>query len=141
MRYSTISAIGSFTALSPASTDWLFLVPSECSGGGDVDLRTDVEDAPGADGGLIQSPLDAAQIITLSGRLLINSAGDDAGYYAAEDTLFASLKAALDAMKAAPDDLVHSGGSLSCWKYSRIGDGRDGLLKTVMFDLVVDVFA
>lgn len=138
MRYSTITAIGDFTALSPASTDWLFLDPAQCTGGGDATLRTNVEDAPGTDGVLVFPPLDGAQIITLAGKLLIGSAGDDAGYFAAEDALFASLKSALDALKTAPDDLAHSGGTLSVWKYSAIDSGREGILKTVTFSLVVD---
>lgn len=135
MRYSSITAIGDFTAFTPASTDWLFLVPAECSGGGDASLRTDVEDAAGQDGVFVFPPLDGAQIITLSGRLVIGSSGD---YGSAEDTLFASLKSALDSLKTAPDDLVHSGGSLSVWKYDPITEGRDGILKTVSFGLIVD---
>lgn len=139
MRYSTISEIGSFTALSPVSTDYLLIDPARCSGGADAPLRTTVEDAPGADGALIFPPLDGAQIITLAGRLRILSASDDAGYFAAIDTLLASLKTALDAMKSAPDDLIHSAGTLSVWKYAPIDTAWEGAAMLVTFGLVVDV--
>lgn len=138
MRYSSISAIGDFTALSPASTDWLHLDPTACTGGGAAPLRTSVEDKPGADGVLVFPPLDGAQIITLSGILVIRSAGDESGYFTAMDSLFASLQSALAALKTAPDDLVHSGGTLSVWLYSALSDGWQGLSKTVTFGLVVD---
>lgn len=137
MRYSTISAIGDFTALSPASTDYLHLDPSACTGGVAAPLRTNVEDKPGADGPLIFPPLDGPQIITLSGVLVVRSA-TGAGYFTAMDTLLASLQSALDALKTAPDDLVHSGGTLSVWLYSAISDGWEGMGKTVTFGLVVD---
>jgi hypothetical protein len=138
MRYSSISAIGDFTALSPSSTDYLHLDPARCSGGADATLRTTVEDAPGADGVLIEPPLDGAQIITLAGVLVIRSDGSESGYFSALDTLFGSLKTALDALKAAPDDLVHSGGTLSVWKYAPIDTSFSGLLMSVTFGLVVD---
>lgn len=143
MRYSTISAIGDFTALSAASTDYLHLVPSRCSGGADAPLRTTVEDAPGLDGALIFPPFEGAQIITLSGDFVIKSAGDESGYLAAQDTIFGSLKTALAALKAAPDDLVHSGGSLKVWKYASIDTGWDDDAKilSVTFGLIVDAFA
>jgi hypothetical protein len=139
MRYGTISAIGAFTALSDASADYLRIVGDRCSGGDDAPLRTIVEPAPGLDGPLIFPPLDDAQIITLAGDLIITSASDEAGYIAAEDTLLASLKAALDLMKSAPDALVYSGGTLRVWKYAPIDGGRNGMLKSVTFGLVVDV--
>jgi hypothetical protein len=141
VRYNTISAIGDFTALSSASGDYLALDPKRCDGGGDAPLRTTVEPAPGEDGALIFPPLDDAQIITLGGDLIIISAGDESGYFAAIDTLYASLKTALDALKTAPDDLVHSAGSLKVWKYAPIADGWEGTLKQVTFGLAVDVFA
>lgn len=143
MRYSTISAIGGFTAINGGATDYLHLVPSNCSGGADAPLRTTVEDAPGLDGALIFPPFDGAQVITLSGDFVIKSAGDESGYLAAQDTLFGSLKSALDALKTAPDDLVHSGGSLKVWKYAPIDTSWDDNAKilSVTFSLIVDVFA
>jgi hypothetical protein len=139
VRYSTISQIGSFAALTPASGDYLALDPAACQGGGDAPLRTTTEQRAGGDGVYIFPPFDDAWIITLSGKLVITSAGDESGMFAAEDTLFASLKAALDALKAAPDDLVHSGGTLSVWKNAPIVDARDGLDLRVTFGLIVDV--
>lgn len=137
MRYSTISAIGSFTALSPASSDYLWLDPSRCSGGVDAPLRTTVEPAPGADGVLIEPPLDDAQIITLSGRLIVTS--DAQGVFSSAcDTLLASLKTALDALKASPGNLVHAGGTLSVWKYAPLDTTFDGAAMYVTFALVVD---
>lgn len=138
MRYSTISAIGDFTALSAATADWLRLDPARCDGGADAPLRATVEPAPGVDGALVFPPLDDAQIITLAGDLMITSSGSDAGYFSAIDTLLASLKSALDALKTAPDDLVHSGGTLSVWKYTGITTGWAGLIMSVTFGLVVD---
>lgn len=139
MRYSSISAIGDFTALSPASTDWLRLNPARCSGGDDAPLRITIEQAPGYDGVLIEPPLDDAQILTLAGELIITSDGSESGYFSALDTLFGSLKSALDAMKAAPDDLVHSGGTLSVWKYAPLDKSVNGTLMSVTFGLIVDV--
>lgn len=141
MRYSSISAIGDFTALTPASIDYLRLDPTRCAGGDDAPLRVTVEPAPGEDGALIFAPLDDAQILTLAGDLVITSSGTEAGYFAALDTLFGSLKTALDALKTAPDDLVHSGGTLKVWKYAQIDSSWTGIVKSVTFGLVVDVFA
>jgi hypothetical protein len=139
VRYSTISAIGVFTALSSATPDYLHIDPTRCSGGADAPLRTSVEPAPGADGALIFPALDDAQIITLAGDLVITSAGDESGYFSALDTLIAALKSALDALKAAPDDLVHSGGTLSVWKYAPLETSWGGITQSVTFGLVVDV--
>lgn len=141
MRYSTITTIGAFTALSASTTDWLRLDPTKCDGGEDADLRTTIEDAPGLDGGLVFPPLDSAQIITLVGDLIIRSATTDSGYFAAQDTLLASLKSALATLKTTPGNLVHAGGTLKVWKYSKISSSYQGALKTVTFGLVVDVFA
>jgi hypothetical protein len=139
MRYSTISAIGDFTAFTPADSDYLLIVPSRCSGGADAPLRTTVEPAPGADGALIFPPLDDAQILTLAGDLVITSDGSESGYFDAIDTLLASLKSALDALKTAPDDLVHSAGTLSVWKYAPLDTSFEGTVMSVTFGLVVDV--
>jgi hypothetical protein len=141
VRYSTISAIGGFSALTSATPDYLALDANRCSGGADAPLRTTIEPAPGADGALIFAPFDDAQIITLAGDLTITSDGSDAGYFAALDTLLASLKAALDALKAAPDDLVHSGGTLKVWKQAPLETSWAGITMSVTFGLVVDVFA
>lgn len=139
MRYTSISQIGTFTALDEGSTDYLRLVPGSCSGGADAQLRTTVEPAAGIDGPLIFPALDDAQIITLAGDLIINSAGTEPDYFDAIDTLLASLKSALDALKSAPDDLVHSGGTLSVWKYAPIDTTWAGITMSVTFGLVVDV--
>jgi hypothetical protein len=141
MRYGTLSAIGGFTALTEASTDYLRIDAGRCTGGDDAPLRTTVEDAPGDDGALILPAFDGAQIITLGGDLIIKSATDLSGYITAEDTLLASLKSALHAMKATPDDLVWSGGSVKVWKYAAIDGSRQGMLKGVTFSVIVDVFA
>lgn len=145
MDYKSISGIGGFAALTAASADYLAIAPSRCSGGGDAPLRTTVEDAPGADGVLILPPLDGAQIITLAGDLFVTSTGHsaEAGYDAAVQALFTSLKAALDALKTAPGNLVHSGGTLKVWKYGPLDDAWDdsGHMCSVTFSLIVDVFA
>lgn len=141
MRYSSITAIGGFTDLDPSADDWLRLDPARCSGGADAPLRTIVEDAPGADGALIFPPLDGAQIITLAGDIIVTSDGTEAGYFSALDAVLADLKSALDAMKAAPDDLVHSGGTLSVWKYAPLDTSFANNLQSVTFGLVVDVSA
>lgn len=140
-RYSSISAIGSFTAINEGATDYLRLDPTKCTGGADPPLRTSIEQAPGADGALILPPLDDAWIITLAGDLIIRSASTEAAYFTALDTLLALLKTDLDALKAAPGDLVHSGATLKVWKYAPISDSWAGIIKSVTFGLVVDVFA
>lgn len=139
MRYGSIGTIGTFDALSPgAATDFLHVVPARCSGGGDAPLRTDYEEASGQDGIFVFPPFDDAQIITLAGDLVIRSAGDESGYLDAIDTLYASLKAALDAMKAAPDTLTHSGPDLLVWKYAPIVESWNDALMQVTFGLIVD---
>lgn len=138
MRYSTISAIGGFTALTPATADYLRIDPARCTGGADAPLRTTVEPAPGANGVLIFPPLDDAQIITLAGDLIITSTVVEAGYFSAVDTLLAAIKSALDALKTAPDDLVHSAGTLSVWKYAPLDTSWAGTIMSVTFGLVVD---
>lgn len=139
MRYNTITAIGTFTALEGAAADYLHLVPSRCSGGDDAEVDMDMEPAAGADGVDVFSILDGQMPITLSGDLLITSTGVDAAYLAAVDTLLASLKTALNALKAAPDDLVHSGGTLSVWKRGKLDPVWDDDTKilSVTFGLLV----
>jgi hypothetical protein len=141
MRYSTITQIGAFTALTSSSADYLYLDPTKCTGGADAPLRTTVEPAPGLDGALILPPLDDAQIITLSGVLVITSAGTEPGYFTAIDTLLASLKSALDALKTAPGNLVSSDGTVKVWKYAPLDTTWAGLQMSVTFGLIVDVFA
>lgn len=141
MRYSTISQLGDFTAFTLASTDYWQLDASQCSGGDDADLRTTVEDAPGQSGVYVEPPLGGQQIITLKGPLEINSDGSETGYLAAQDTLFAALRAALDAMMVAPDDLVSSDGTLKVWKYSKLDHEWSGIVMVPFVSVVVDPFA
>jgi hypothetical protein len=144
IRYEAISAIGAFTKLSNSVPDYLAIDPSACSGGGDADVRTTEEDAPGADGSLIEPPLDSAQIITLAGDLVVTSTGlsSEAGYKAAVETLFEELRAALNTGKAAPINLVHPGGTLKVWKHGRLDDSWPSFwVCRVMFSVIVDVFA
>lgn len=140
IRVSSITAIGTFTALSPATPDWLRLVPGRCTGLADADLRTDVEDAPGQDGALVFAPLDGQQPITLGGDLIITSDGSDPGYMEAAETLFAVLQTALAALKAAPDDLTWPTGSMSVWKNGKLEPTFDenSKLTAVTFGLIVD---
>lgn len=144
IRYEEISAVGSFTALSETAGDYWAIDPDRCTGGGDADLGTVEEDAPGQDGVLIEPPLDEAQIITLSGPLVVTSTGLSAetGYKEAVETLFESLKSAINAGKTAPIDLTHPGGTLKVWKHSKVGDAWSGFwICTVTVSLAVDVFA
>lgn len=141
MRYSTISQIGAFTALNGATSDYLYLDPARCSGGADAGLRTTEEPAPGQDGALILPAFDDVWPIVLGGPFVIRSATTETGYIAALDTILASLKSALNALKAAPDDLVHSGGTLKVWKHNALETTFQNAQMTVTFGLVVDVFA
>ncbi len=134
IRFGSVTAIGSFTALTSSSTDYLSLTPSRC-----VDtptLRTTVEDAPGAPGVLVFPPLRGARILTFGGQVVIRSDGSDSGYYSAIDTLVASLESALAAMEGAPDDVDHSGGSLSCWAYAPNAPTWDDITRLCTFSLV-----
>lgn len=134
VRFGSVTAIGAFSALTPASTDYLSLTASRC-----VDtpsLRTTVEDSPGASGVIVFPPLDGARILTFGGEVVIRSDGSESGYYAAIDTLVASLESALASMKAAPDDVDHSGGSLSCWLYAPNVPTWDDITRIVTFSLV-----
>lgn len=140
MRVSTIEQIGVFTALSPtAAPDWLRLDPGRCSGVSDKPLRTTVEPVAGGDGAFVFPPLDDAQIMTLGGDLIITSVSGDPFYMDAVDALFASLKAALDALKTAPGPLVSNDGTAAIWKYAPLDSSWQGALMGVTFGLVVDV--
>jgi hypothetical protein len=145
MRYRTISQIGAFTALSSSVDDYLAIAPSRCSGGGDAPTRVTEEDAPGQDGSLILPVFDGPQIITLAGDMVVMSTGlsSETGYREAIDTLVASLKSALTALKAAPDDLVHAGGTLRVWKHGELDEAWDDFetICSVTFSVIVDVFA
>ncbi len=134
IRFGSVTAIGSFTALTSSSTDYLSLTPSRC-----VDspsLRTTVEDQPGGPGVLVFPPLRGARILTFGGQVVIRSDGSDSGYYTAIDTLVASLETALASMEAAPDDVDHSGGSLSCWTYAPLLPTWEDVVRVVTFGLV-----
>jgi hypothetical protein len=146
IRYAEISAIGDFTAfeLGPSSLDYLAIDPTACSGGGDADTRVDDdEDAPGSDGSLIFPRLDGSQIITLVGDIVVHSVETTGStYFAAIEAVYESLRAALNAMKAAPDDLVHPGGSLPVWKHGRLDDSWPSFhICRVTFSVKVDAFA
>jgi len=134
IRFGSVTAIGDFTALTAASTDYLSLTPSRCVDAGS--LRTTVENKPGGDGVYVFPPLDGARILTFGSQVVIRSTGSESSYYAAIDTLVASLESALDAMKAAPDDVVHSGGSLSAWLYAPLVPAWDDTTRLVAFSLV-----
>lgn len=142
--YQKITGIGAFTALSNADADYLALDPSRCTGLGDAALRTTTYDAPGEDGELIFPALDGQHIITLVGDIVCTSAdtGTMDDYFAAVDTLYASLKSALDGMKSTAGDLVTAGGTLKVKKYGPADDAWQNFwVCSVTFSLIVDVFA
>lgn len=144
IRYQAITGIGSFTALSNSSSDYLALDPARCSGLGDAPLRTTVYDAPGQDGALIFPPLDGQKVITLGGDLIVTSTGstNETGYFAAVDTLYASLKSALDSAKGSVQDLVTPGGTLKFRKHGPLDEEWVNYWAcAVTFSLIVDVFA
>lgn len=138
MRVSTISAIGGFTAVNGGATDSVRFLPGRSSVP-EPDLRPDVEDAPGADGILIIGDiLEGPQILTLGGYLDIQSDGSESGYLNAIDTLYAALKAGLDAMRASSQALVHSGGSLNCRYYNPLTPSWEDAIKYVTFGVIVE---
>lgn len=142
--YQKITGIGSFTALTNADADYLAIDPSRCTGLGDAALRTTAYDAAGEDGENIFDALDGQHVITLVGDLICTSAdsSDMDAYFAAVDTLYASLKSALDGMKSTPGDLVTNGGTLKVRKWGPAEDGwQNYWLCSVTFSLIVDVFA
>lgn len=145
MRPSTITQIGTFTALSiDVADDYLALRPSKCNIG-EAPIRMTQEPAPGEDGALIEPPLDDLWTPTLVGDLVVTSTGlsSEAGYREAMDTLLASLRSAVNDAKTAPQDLVHSGGTLKFWKYGPVMDAWDDFENTceVTFSIAIDVFA
>ena len=144
----SITAIGTFTAfdnsyLNAGLADYLAIDPSQCSGFGDASLRTTVFDAPGEDGELIFPPKDGPLILTLYGDLVVTSVGGtDPAYFTALTNLYTSLKTALDALKTAPADLVHSTGSMKVWKYGPADPSFPSYWTMgVTFSLIQDVFA
>lgn len=141
----TISQIGGFTAFTFADApDYFAIDPTACTGCDDADLRTTIEDAPGQSGGLILPPFSSAQIMAIVGDLVVTSTGNsnETGYRAALETLFQLLKTSIDALMVAPDDLVHSGGTLKVWKQSKVeGTWPTFWTRRVTFGLAVDLFA
>lgn len=138
MRPETITAIGDFTALTDSDTDYLAIDPGRCSGVDDAPLRTTVYPKAGTDGAFVFPPLDDAQILTLCGAAIINSAGEPDDYRDAVETLFQSLLSALNAMKAAPDALVHTDGSVDVRKHSAAEKSWEGAVCFFTFAVVVD---
>lgn len=139
MRWQTVSAIGTFTALTSASADYLLLDPRQCKRS--RTLRTTVYDKAGADGVLPFPPKYGNEIWTLGGAIVVTSSGTEAGYVAAADTLIAALETALDAMRAAPDAVVDSVGSRDMWLYAPLEDYSNDaapIQKLVTFSLLAD---
>ena len=145
----SITAIGSFTALDNAYlglglADYLAIDPSACTGFGDAPLRTTAYPAAGEDGVNIFPPKDDALIMSIVGDLVVTSTGlsDETGYFPAVVALYQELKTAIDALKSAPDDLVHSAGSMKVWKQSEIDPTFTSYwTMRVTFSLIQDVFA
>lgn len=108
MRYNTITTLaGSSTfTFNDATSDTGVMVPSRCSGMDGAPLRTNVEDKPGADGGLVFAPLLGPRLITLGGWFRVTSSGTESGYLSAQDTLIASLSSCLDSIRAADGTLT-----------------------------------
>jgi hypothetical protein len=107
----TITAIGTFTALTDAAADYLALDPQRCSLPAQGVARTTIEHKTGADSAYVEDAFEGEQILTLGGDLVVTSNGDSSqsGYFTAVGTLLGSLKTALDALKTADDNLVHAG--------------------------------
>jgi len=145
----SITAIGTFTKfdnayLNAGLADYLAIDPNACSGFGDAQLRTTTYDAPGEDGELIFPPKDGPLILTIYADIVVTSSGlsHESGYMTAVANLYAELKAALDALKAAPADLVHSAGSMKVWKYGPADPSFPSYWTMgVTFSLIQDVFA
>lgn len=141
----TISKIGGFTAFTDADADYLAAVPDSCTGLGGPDLRVeDDENAADTDGDLIFGRLDGPWIVTLVYDVVATSTGPtaDDGYRAAVGAVVASLKTALDAMKAAPDDLTHAGGTEQAWFHSKVEPSwKNFHVCRVTFGLKIDAFA
>lgn len=145
----SISAIGSFTAfdnsfLAAGLEDYLAIDPAQCSGFGDAPLRTTNYPAAGEDGVNIFAPKDDALILTIYADLIVTSTGvsNETGYLAAVVSLYQSFKSAIDALKDAPDDLVHSAGSMKVWKQGPVDPSFPSFWTMgVTFSLIQDVFA
>lgn len=146
----SITAIGTFTAfdnafLNAGLADYLAIDPSQCTGFGDSALRTVTYDAPGEDGELIFPPKDGALILTIYADIVVTSTGgsNDPGYMTAVANLYAEFKAAIDALKTAPADLVHSAGSMKVWKNGPVDPSFPNSYwqMGVTFSLIQDVFA
>lgn len=145
----SITQIGDFTAidndwLGVGLADYLAIDPEACSGFGDAPLRTTVYDAAGQHGAFVFPPKDGALIMTVVGDLIVTSTGHSAedGYFEAVSALYTSLKDALDALRDAPDDLVHLDGSMKVWKNGPLEPTWTSYYTMrVTFSLVQDVFA
>lgn len=145
----SITQIGTFDKFDNAFlhaglADYVAIDPAQCSGFGDAPLRTTVYDAPGEDGALIVPPKDGGLILTIYADIVVTSTGlsNETGYLAAVAALYAELKAAIDALKAAPDDLVHNDGSMKVWKNGPVDPSFPSYWTMgATFSLIQDVFA
>ena len=119
----TITTIGGFTAFTDADEDYLAADWKACTGLGGPDLRVDDdENAADTDGDFVFPRLDGPWIVTLVFDVVVTSTGPtaDDGYRAAVNARVSSLITALNAMKAAPDDLTHAGGTEQAWFHSKV---------------------
>lgn len=138
MRPESITAIGTFDALTSADTDYLAIDPGRCAGVDDAPLRTSVFPRAGADGVFVFTPYEDAQIMTLSGAAIINSASEPDDYREAVETLFQSLRSALNAGKSATITLTHADGSVDVRKYGAAEKTWEGAVCFFTFSVVVD---
>lgn len=135
MLYSTITDIGSFGDVNLDDAPCLWLDPAMCSGLEYPELRTEIEDAPGEDGVLVFPPFLGGQPVVLGGILIVPS-GD---YFAGVETLIAAIASALEAMRAAPANIVWTGGgggTLSVWTNGRLAQTWDNGNHRVQFGLI-----
>lgn len=145
----SITQIGAFTAidndfLGIGLEDYLSIDPGACSGFGDAPSRTTVYDAAGQHGALVYPVKDGALMMTIVGDLVVQSTGHslEDGYFEAVSALYQSLKDALNALRDAPDDLVHMDGSMKVWKNGPLDPTWTSFYTMrVTFALVQDVFA
>jgi len=145
----SITAIGAFDAfdntfLGRGLEDYLSIDPEACSGFGDAPARTTVYDAAGRHGALISPVKDGALMLTLVADLIVTSTGHsvEEGYFEAMSALFLSFKTAINALRDAPDDLVHLDGSMKVWKNGPVDPTWTSFwTQRVTVGLVQDVFA
>lgn len=141
--YSAIDQVqtpGGNVSCNASSGDTLFLVPSRCTGLGELEVRGTDDDRGQTDGLLLHPRYLGGHRITLYGLVLIRSASTDAGYLTARDAFIDDLRTKLKSALNANGSLHFGGGGSYTVRTRALGppvsDQPDPAAKSILLQLV-----